>query len=139
MTRVVLRAKNDWVQRHASEQRAQKTMHHPSSRNCRATYSMPVSSRKMGRGQKAGGTGKRGPLGRMTLSGGGRYPPGWPGEKLTMMRACMWELWDGGGADVVGYRLDHWAHSPDFPRGTGCGWACGPDSPWDWVCLGMWC
>ena len=62
--RVVLRAKNDWVQRHASEQRAQKTMHHPSSRNCRATYSMPVSSRKMGRGQKAGGTGKRGAFGK---------------------------------------------------------------------------
>ena len=99
---------------------------------------MPVSSRKREEGKEQGAQGRGGPLGRMRLSGGGECLPGWPGEKLTTMRACMWELWDGGGADVVGYRLDRWAHGPDSPGGTGCGWACGPDYLWDWMWLGTW-
>lgn len=37
--------------------------HLPSSPNCGATHSMPVSSRKMGRGRRVGGTGKRGAFG----------------------------------------------------------------------------
>lgn len=99
---------------------------------------MPVSSRKREEGKEQGAQGRGGPLGRMRLSGGGECLPGWPGEKLTTMRACMWELWDGGGADVVGYRLDRWAHGPDSPGGTGCGWACRPDYLWDWMWLGTW-